>query len=519
MGLFERLFPKAAFERRRYRAALNAMGGYHQGSSRTRRSLRGFAAPSGDADAELSELPTLRERSRDLHRNNPIARGAISTMATNVVGPGLKLQSRIDYEYLGLTDDEADSIETEIEKLWQSWAEYPDADACRRLTFGEIQKLAFVSTLASGDVVALLPLIPRAGTVANLRVQLIEADRLNNSDGKPDDSKLMSGVELGEHGEPKYYHVETTPQGIFNHKRTWAKVAAFGSKSGRQNVIHLFVQDRPGQRRGIPYLAPIIQSLKQLGDYTQYELTAALVQSAFTAFITTESGEDLSIADLAPGVDPTPESQEDGTIEMGPGAVVNLAPGEKVEFGNPTRPSSNFEPFFQAVLKQIGMALEIPYELLVRHFQASYSASRAALLEAWKAFRTWRDWLSKRFCQPIYEEFLADCVASGKINLPGFFDDVRIRRAWCAAEWIGPAPGQVDPVKETQAAKDRIALNASTEAAEAAALNGSDWTKNIRQRAKEETLKKTLGLVPAAPAPGAQNQTQPGGDNVKPPAN
>ena len=81
------------------------------------------------------------------------------------------------------------------------------------------------------------------------------------------------------------------------------------------------------------------------------------------------------------------DQQDPNSVEMGNGSVVDLNPGEKAVSVTPGRPNANFEGFVDSICKQIGAALEIPKELLVKQFNSNYSASRAALLEAWKMFR------------------------------------------------------------------------------------------------------------------------------------
>lgn len=174
------------------------------------------------------------------------------------------------------------------------------------------------------------------------------------------------------------------------------------------------------------------------------------------------------------------------SYELGAGTMVNLQNGEGVEFADPSRPNTAFDTFVDSIVKQVGTALEIPYELLVKHFSASYSASRAALLEAWKMFRMRRFWLASDFCQPIYEEWLTEAVAKGRIYAPRFFDDPIIRNAYCKAEWHGPSQGQIDPLKEVNAATKRIEEGLSTRQKEAAELTGTDFNVNINQRIKEE---------------------------------
>lgn len=98
--------------------------------------------------------------------------------------------------------------------------------------------------------------------------------------------------------------------------------------------------------------------------------------------------------------------------------MTHLAPGEKVNFGNPNIPTAGFETFVKTLCKLVGAALELPYDVLIKEFNSSYSASRGALLEAWEAFKMRRKWFVDDFCQPVYEMFLAEAVALGRINAP-----------------------------------------------------------------------------------------------------
>jgi len=265
-----------------------------------------------------------------------------------------------------------------------------------------------------------------------------------------------------------------------------------------RNVVHLYRELRVGQSRGVPDMAPVIELLKQLGDYTECEVTAAVVSSIFTVFTKTPSGTGL------PPMSPseTGAKSTDKDVKMGPGAIIDLLPGEDVEFANPNRPNTAFDGFVQSVLRQIGVALELPYEILIKHFTASYSASRAAMLEAWRYFNREREWLAENFCQVIYETWLEEAVALGRVNAPGFLTgDIAYRKAWSGAQWVGPARGMIDELKEVKAAKERINLTISTLAEETSQMTGGDWDAKMRQRAKEDKLLKENGLTiyPIAP--------------------
>jgi lambda family phage portal protein len=181
---------------------------------------------------------------------------------------------------------------------------------------------------------------------------------------------------------------------------------------------------------------------------------------------------------------------------MGPGSINVLEPGETVNFGNPNIPSASFETFMKVLCRQIGAGLEIPYDVLMKEFNASYSASRAALLEAWEAFRTRRKWFVGKFVQPVYEMWLSEAVARGRIKAPGFWDDPLVREAWCGARWIGPVQGQLDPLKEAKASMLLVNAGIKTHEQVTREMGGGDWQENVEQLKRENELLADAGVEP-----------------------
>ncbi len=497
MNLFEKalavIAPQAALKREAARQRLSLINsGYgNYGASYSKNSLKGWNSFSGSADEDIHDnLSTLRQRSRDLYYGVPLATAALKTMRTNVVGQGLVLKSQIDYEYLGHSKDEARQIEIAIEREFKLFAESQNCDSTRLDNFYELQQLAFLNWLISGDVVVLLPMKKRAGSIYELTIQLIEADRICTPDDKTYDENIHDGVETDSDGEVIAYHIAKNHPFAIDCKsvQEWRRVKAFGRKTGRRNVLLISNRERIGQYRGIPFVSPIIEALKQLGRYTDAELMAAVISGFFTVFIEKEGvSEEVPLGEIDPDDDggslaPTPN------ISLGNGAIVDLQEGEKANAINPGRPNANFGGFVQSICSQIGAALEIPYEVLMKHFSSSYSASRGALLEAWKTFNMYRSWLARDFCQPIFEEWLSEAVAKGRINAPGFFTDPLVRKAYCGAKWNGPTQGQLDPVKEVNAAVTRIENGLSTHDTEAQELTGSNFYANVRQLIDENRL-------------------------------
>jgi lambda family phage portal protein len=497
IGVFS---PNQALRRQLAREQLKVLNsGYgNHGASKKKKSLMGWMSKGGSTKEDIDDnSQTLRERSRDLYMGTPIATGALKTTRTNVVGLGLKLNCQIDYEYLGLSEEAADEWETITEREFNLWAESIHCDAQRMNNFYGIQQLAFLSCLMSGDVFAILPFIPRKTVLPyDLRVHLIEADRVCDPEPKSREKKIINGVEVGNFGEViAYYVAQFHPMASETGKKSWERLEKFGPKTGRPNIIHLMEHERPEQRRGVPVLAPVIESLKQLGRYTEAELMAAVVSGMFTVFIKTPTPE-VNHNPLGPVIEDEDRvaTDDEYNYELGNGAIVALGEGEEVQETNPGRPNIAFDGFVTAICRQIGTALELPYELLVKHFTSSYSASRAALLEAWKMFKMRRSWFATGFCQPIYEEWLAEAIAKGRINAPGFFNDPMVRKAYCGAEWNGPSQGQLDPLKEVNAAEKRVLNGFSTRARETVELTGGDFYKNVRQLSTEKKLMEDVGL-------------------------
>jgi lambda family phage portal protein len=503
-------FPKFAVERIKARSQL-AVSGAYTGARIDRAQLSRWYPQAGSPNSDtIFDLPILRARSRDQMRNAPVALGALNTKVSNVVGTGLTYTPAIDAEFLGLTDEQAEEWQDDVKRRFKAWAESTDCDVARQLDFYGIQELGYRSHLESGDAMVLTPRVARAGKPARLALQLIEADRVCNPNGASDSNTVIDGIEIyPPTGEMLAVHVAREhPGGLIGKGNTWDRVPVRGSATGRRNVLHIFKPLRPGQIRGVPMIAPILEPLKQLGRWSDAELNAAVVSGLMATFITMEAEAFDNLYDEdAQGAIVDGASKWSGEMESG--KAINLLPGEDVKSTTPGRPNPAFDPFWQAMVRQIGMALELPYEVLTMHFQSSYSAARAALLMAWKSFRSSRDLLAKTLCQPVLELWLADEVAEGRINAPGFFKSDIVRAAWCAAIWTGDGPGSIDPSKEVDAAQKRVDLGISTKQAESIAFDGIDWEQKHEQRVKEINAEKRDGIyIPPAGSPAtAANQT------------
>lgn len=514
-GLVETFAPERGARRamaRQQMAVIRQTGYSNYGASTTKNSLRGWLYSGGDAKADIEDnLDILRQRSRDAYMGVPLAASAIKTMRTHVVGSGLVPKPQIDSTLLHITPQAAEQLQEQITREFGIWANSANCDAARIDNFYQLQQLAFLSYAMNGDVLALLPMKQRPGWPYSLTVQLIEADRLCNPHfAESTQPRIIQGVELDGSGEAVAYHIcnihplatsKNAPDGT---PMTWQRIPAYGKASGRRNVLHVMTRERVGQVRGVPMLAPVLDAIKSMGRYLDAEQQAALVNALWVVYITKDAPAD----NVKPGQFVAPQQQiapdDEKALELGSGTVWDLNPGEKPEAIDPKHPTGNFGNFMDSLTKQIGAALETPAEVLEKSFNSNYSAARGAFNEFWQTVEMQRDWLVDDFCQPIYEEWLAEAVALGRISAPGFFDDPAVRAAYCRCEWSGPAQIQIDPVKEVTAAKMRVENCFSTAEKETAALCGGSYAANIRQRKIEEMQKKEVY------GNGEQNQN-PGG--------
>lgn len=484
-----------------------------RGASRVLRSMAswipGISSPRRALPSR--ERAMLVARSRDAMRNHLIARAAIMRCRTNVVGTGLVCRAQVDPEALGISEDAAEQLNSQLDRIWSLYADDPrECDAEATLNHYQLQALVLVSAMVGGDVFVATPDDERDGCLFSTRLQLIESERVSNPGLSMDSAHLVEGIEFDRLGAPVRYHICNGYPGEHEpgQQAAWQALEVFGAVTGRRRVLHVMSdKDRPGQKRGAPYLAPVLEPLQKLERYSSAELMAAVISAMFTVFIEkTESFDDgkMTLAALSQEGDGYSTDDDGGNIALGEGAIVDLGKGEKASIANPARPNAQFDPFFVAVVKEIGAALELPFEELLLHYNSSYSAARAAMLQAWRFYTLRRWWLTCDFCQPSRELIIDEAVARGMISLPGYADPAK-RRAYCQALWIGPARGAIDELKEANAAGKRIDIGISNETLETAAMTGEPWQMVYRQRVREVKQRRAddLYTLPKGATPEA----------------
>lgn len=490
------------------------------GASHTLPAFENFKSTSTSPQRDIySALPTLRSRSRVLAISAPLVTSALRTLRTYVVGRGLHLHCTPDFETLGISRDEARAWAKAVEKEFELWAaDKNSVDVLGLMDFYEMQQVAYKSWRESGDAFVVFRHADATLTRPySLRLQLLEADRICSPQAGgvvafspfehcttyKNGNKIFSGVEVDKKsGAVVAYHIASDyPQNGVS--LTFERIEKLGRATGMPNILHLMDAERPEQLRGVPFVAPVIEQTLQLARYFNSEAMAALLENYHALYITTPDANKPILTQGMPG-DKGAEERDLSELEPDVWSIHQLLPGEKLEQVGATRPGNQFAPFIEANTKHIGAAMELPGDVLSKSYNSSYSASRAAIQDFWRRVQMDRDWHASDFCAPVFEEWLFEAVARGRVQAPGFFDDLRTRKAWCSHQWNGSAMPHLDPVKEARALQIMVANGWLTNEQATTQLNGGDWHTNM---ADLEHEKKMLAELPQTDTPILHNIT------------
>lgn len=490
-----------------WRTALGS-NAYHA-ASHTQRDMIKWNPGQGSADSDT--LPSQREllkRNRDIARNSGVAHGGMQTIIDNVVGTGLRLSPNPDYLALGKDKAWAIQFAKQVRSVWQQWSWTTACDAADSMTWDQLSDQMYRSELQNGDAIALPVWIPDRGDNFSTKIMTVEADRLSTPAGTMETTTIRGGIAVDQYGMPVQYAIKKTHPGDF-------LVAPFGSAnpndwewinrrgpSGRLQVIHLYEAERSGQRRGVPFMAAVLAQFKNLDRYIEAEVQAAIVNACIAGVITTELDQE-NIMELF-GDTPLEyvKQRREHAVELKPGAMIPLMPGDDLKPFLPARPAAAFEAFIKNIYRTIAVGMDIPYELLMKDFSdVSYASARSSMLEAWRSFIRRRDRFSTKWADPCYALVFEEAVNDGRIDAPDFYKN---RAAYLRARWIGPGRGWVDPKNEALASQIRMVAGLSTQEAESAE-QGRDWEDDLDQIQVEEEARKARGLpsifAVAAPTP------------------
>ena len=469
------------------------------------------------------EVEQSQDTGLNLYSENPVGSGIIKTIVNGTIGTGLDLESSVLRDLLPkeVTDEMVKEFQKKVEAYWRVYSNTPSlCDFYGQRRMGELEAMGLAMSLYSGDHLRHLPMA-KVGDMYLPKVQLISG-RLVSSPEHSDTGKVVAGVERDRYGRDVAYYVER----IVDSEPETVKWDRFECRSRNGRLAFKLIklnEVEEGMVRGRSIFNCIKELMIQTGRYTEAEVTKAIIQACVTLFIESEKDnieddEDSGIAAIAESrvEDPTvttpdEEEDEDTPITLSPGAAYKLPPGQKAHLAEATAPVAQFTLFMEELLKIIGMATDIPYEVLIKSLNASYSASQASIQQAARSWAIWRAEYGSKFLSDIYSQFIECLVRQGKVNAPGYLDgDPFVRLAWEMAVWHGPAVLHIDPVKAVTASKIAVAEGFSTGEIEARRLYNNNFDANVKRLGEEKKLKEENGLTGA---PMQEQGTGSGKDN------
>ena len=501
--------PKWAASRAEGRAMLSGF----TGASKSRNSMKFYNPTSNSPNqVNIDDRSALIDRANDLDRNNEIAVGARLKSVASVIGSGLNHKSKIDGKKLGITEDEATEIEKQLENIWSMWSNSEFSVSEMSMNFHEMIAVGYNDSFIDGDCLLVEKYLPtrgiRRGSQLGTAYQLVRGPRVCNEGNTNDTEYKVAGVNLDKNGVAVSYDVLQGDAGelrLYDKSYTWTTVQAF-HKNGNRKAKLLFKKERTGEYRGVPRLSRVIEALKQITDYSANVSASSVLFSMFTAFIETQQGTGLST--MNESLESEQDSLKSDEQAMGAGSFVNLEPGDSVKMAQFAKNSQEFDIFFATLMKKVGMAVGIPYQVLLSHFSSSYSSARAEIMEAWRNFRQQaKSWGS--VYQMAYEAVILEAHARGLVDLPDILTDPAKKAIYLKSEWTGQATPQIDPVRATKASILRMESSLSTGEREASETNGSDYNENLRVRGQERKEAEANG-VPLLATVGEEEPIQEG---------
>jgi len=499
-----------AAEMRRRNLEASVSGGQGYQSAAVNRLNRDWLTTHLAADAAIgASWDSLTRRARDLKRNEPWANQAIERIVQNVIGDeGLRAESEVEID--GELDEEANA---EIDEWYERWAE--EADAEGRLHLAEIQALAMAECAEVGQCFLVSVQLGDKNRTIPLAYQLLEAEQLRmdldwpltNMGGAPATAlaagnRIRRGIEMDRYNRPVAYHFWQ------EHPYDYQAGSLDSIRVPAARVIHLFRKTRPSQTQGITWFAPILQSLRDLGQYIGDEMTAASVGAKFVVAIKRAVGMGTGLGFGTGDATDTGTDRDGNPLEeLGAGIIADLAAGDEIEQIESKRPAAQAGPWIKLILETMANGIGLTYLGLTGDVtQASFSSARFARLQDKTFWRILQGLFGRTVVVPMRRAVVQQLVAFGRLRSVSPTQFAAQRTRWLATRLLPHGWEEIQVQQEVEAAIRRIQAGLSTLQIESANF-GRNWRRIFKQRARELAYAKQLGLDLAVDYPGPVNGT------------
>lgn len=398
------------------------------------------ATPQTPDQIVESNLHVLVARSREQYSNNDYARRFVELVQSNVIGPqGIIMQSRARNPRGGLDTLANDAIEASFKK----WGRAGNCDVTGRLSWRQAQAMFMRTVVVDGEC-----FVRKVKTAKGLKLQFI--DPMLVDVGYKKDLKngryIKAGIEFDEWAKPIAYHI-TTGAGQDSYTvggKTYTRVSS-------ENMIHAFLPERIGQRRGLPWMATALARMKQLSAYEEAAVVAARVGASKLGFFKSSDGEAFSGSDY--------NDQGEIITDAEPGTFHQLPAGVDFTAFDPGYPTGEFAGFVKSCLRGISSGLGVSYNTLANDLEGvNFSSIRAGVLEDREAWKMLQEFVIDSFCRPIFEDWLKIALLSGAVVVQGGALGIGRLDKFSEPMWQPRRWSWVDPVKDVQASREAIRL-------------------------------------------------------------
>lgn len=450
------------------------------------RRLRHWRPPNFGPNAAIQfSLESLRNRSRDLIRQNAYASRASDAWVGNVVGTGLKPLPKVPDP----------SAREAIQRTWNDWQQ--EADAAGLLDFYGLQAQIARAWFDGGECfVRVRARRPEDGLTVPFQLQVLESEQLplqKHEVAANPNNTIRYGIEFDLLGRRVAYHFYRTHPGE-------QSLTGFGAdlrttRVPAEEVVHVFLPARPGQQRGEPGLTQAMVTLRDLDQWNDAELTRQKMAAMFLGFIEKQAGDEgPALGEQDPDGDdeeddsPTPVDVQ--TTE--PGTMTELEEGESVKWTDPPDVSGSYEPFVRQQLRSIAQSCGVLYEQLTGDYsQINDRTYRASFNDLQRHMdRLQQTILVPQLCRPVWRHFIERARAVGAIRKPTDMAERDFRRA----EWVPQSFRHLHPVQEEDATTKAIRAGRKSWS-EAAIERGHDPEELAQSIAEDNQRADELGLV------------------------
>lgn len=494
------------------------VGGAYEGASQFDNAFATWQPPLLHADGEiLPDKPYLDARVNDSIRNDAYVSSGAELAKDGVVGHHFTLSAKPNTRILGLDEGWATEFQEEVEAKFELYAESLAhwVDAGRSMTLTEMVRIAVGAVMAGGETLASVEYIREDDRPFRTAIQLLDPARLDTPPDMMNTPRVRGGVERDRRGKPLAYHIRDA------HPAEWDRIERMQFRRiparkpwGRAQFIHIIERMRPDQSRGVARMTAALKELRITKKFRDVTLQNAVTQASYAAAIESELPTETVFQMIGGGEEPAKAltnyvgSYLDVLDKYTGGAknmvmngvkIQHLFPGTKLNLMPASQGGALGTEFESSLLRYIAAALGVSYEELSKDYSKSnYSSARFATVETQKAMRSKKRFIAERFASIVYRLWFEEAVNRGMLETvsmrePNIYDGLNFD-AYTSCQWIGASTGQVDELKETQAAFLRIKAGISTREREIARL-GEDWRRVFEQLEREEGEAENRGLV------------------------